>query len=153
MPKTVVGLFAKPDRLESIVREIEALGFARSEVQTLQEPHAFDITGVMSFPRLDFEVHLRRALQKIGASEANAETYVQGLRRGAALVFATGPDERVDAAAKLMNQRGALGLEETSGEEPQLPQAAFANMTPMRKGSIEAGRRRHEGGGACLFVW
>jgi hypothetical protein len=29
MPKTVVGLFEKPDLVDGVVREIEALGFPR----------------------------------------------------------------------------------------------------------------------------
>lgn len=47
----------------------------------------------MSFPRLDFETELIRELTKIGATKAEAQAYVEGLRRGGALVFATGSDE------------------------------------------------------------
>ena len=74
----------------------------------------------MSFPRLDFEVDALRELTRIGATQAEAQPYVQGLRRGGALVFATGSDEKVDAAADLMNRRGAVEIEEINGLEPQL---------------------------------
>jgi len=37
------------------------------------------------------------------------------------VIAATGSDDKVDAVAGIMNQRGALGTEETSGPEPQLP--------------------------------
>jgi hypothetical protein len=153
MPKTVVGLFENPGLVDEVVREIEALGFPRKEVRTLAEPATFDVTGVMSFPRLDFEVDLARELTRIGATKAESQAYVEGLRRGGALVFATGSDERVESAADVMNRRGAVEIEETSGPEPQLPGVVRENMTPMRSSSVLAGRIREPGGGANFFVW
>ena len=66
MPKTAVGLFGNPGLVDSVVREIEALGFPRKEVRTLTEPATFEVTGVMSFPRLDFEVELLGSLPGSG---------------------------------------------------------------------------------------
>ena len=83
MPKTAVGLFEKPELVEGVVREIEVLGFPRKEVRTLTEPATFEVTGVMSFPRLDFEVDLSRELARIGATKAESQVYVAGLRREA----------------------------------------------------------------------
>jgi hypothetical protein len=153
MPKTAVGLFEKPGLVDQVVREIEALGFPRKEVRTLTEPATFEVTGVMSFPRLDFEVELIRELTRIGAAKAESQAYVEGLRRGGALVFATGSDERVDAAAGIMNRHGAIEIEETSGPEPQLHGVVHESMTPMRSSPVQAGRVREPGGGAGLFVW
>jgi len=153
MPKTVVGLFENPGCVDEVVRDIEALGFPRNEVRTLEEPKAFDVTGVMSFPRLDFEVDLIRSLERIGASKAGAQAYREGLRRGGALVLATGSDEKVTAAADLMNRNGAVKIEQDSGPEPQLPHSFRANMTPMRDSPIVAGRIQQPSDGACFFVW
>ncbi|MGD1095106.1 MAG: hypothetical protein ABSB35_24330 [Bryobacteraceae bacterium] len=153
MPKTVVGLFENPGLVESVVREIEALGFPRTELRTLAEPATFEVTGVMSFPRLDFEVDLTRGLTRIGATKEEAQAYVKGLRRGGALVFATGSDERVETAADVMNRRGAVEIEETSGPEPQLPGVVRENMAPLRNTPVLAGRIREPGGGAAFFVW
>jgi hypothetical protein len=153
MPKTAVGLFEKPGLVEEVVREIEVLGFPRKEVRTLTEPATFDVTGVMSFPRLDFEVDLARELTRIGATKAESQAYVEGLRRGGALVFATGSDERVETAADVMNRRGAVEIEATNGPEPQLPGVVHENITPMRSSPVQAGRVREPGGGAGLFVW
>ncbi len=152
MPKTAVGLFEEPGLVDQVVREIEALGIPRKEVRTLTEPATFEVTGVMSFPRLDFELDLSRELARIGATKAESQAYVEGLRRGGALVFATGSDERVDAAAGVMNRHGAIEVEESSGPEPQLHGVVHESMTPMRGGSVQAGRVR-ESGGAGLFVW
>jgi hypothetical protein len=153
MPKTAVGLFEKPDLVDEVVREIEALGIPRKEVRTLTEPATFEVTGVMSFPRLDFEVDLSRELARIGATKAESQVYVEGLRRGGALVFATGEDEQVDAAADIMNRHGATEIEEPRGEEPLLPGVVHESMTPMRSSPVLAGRIREPGSGAAFFVW
>lgn len=153
MPKTAVGLFENPRLVDEVVSEIETLGFPRKEVRTLEEPETFEVTGVMSFPRLDFEVELSRELTRIGATNAEALAYIKGLRRGGALVFATGADDKVDAAAEIMNQHGAVEIEESSGPEPQLPVVPHENMTPIRDHPILAGRIREPGSGAAFFVW
>ncbi len=77
MPKTAVGLFEKPELVDEVVREIEALGFPRKEVRTLTEPATFEVTGVMSFPRLDFEVDLNRELDQ----DRSDQSGVASLRR------------------------------------------------------------------------
>ena len=153
MPKTVVGLFEKSGRVDDTVRDIEALGFPRKEVRSLQEPANFEVTGVMSFPRLDFEVELVRELTRIGATRAQSQAYLEGLRRGGALVFATGSDERVDAAADVMNRQGAVEVEKNRGSEPHLPEVAPEGMAPIRDGTVQGGRIRESGGGAFCFVW
>ena len=146
MPKTTVGLFEDPGVVEEVVREIAALGFPRNEVRVLDEPPTFPVTGVMSFARLDFEVDLVRELTRIGATKAEAQGYVQGLRRGGELVFATGSDEKVDMAADIMNRRGAVEIEETTGPEPHLPECRFARtLSPMTETSVMAGRIRQPG--------
>jgi hypothetical protein len=121
MPKTTVGLFESPRIVEDVVREIEALGLPRNEVRVVGEPTTFEVTGVMSFARLDFEVDLARELTRIGATKAEAEAYIEGLRRGGALVFATGSDEKVDKAADIMNRRGAVRLRRPAGRNLSCP--------------------------------
>jgi hypothetical protein len=153
MPRTTVGLFEDPESVEEVVREIEALGFPREEVRVVDEPRTFPVTGVMSFARLDFEADLVRELLRIGATKAEAQAYMDGLRRGGALVLATGSDEKVDKAADIMNRRGAMDIEETSGPEPRTPSTVHENTMPARESSVMAGRIRQPGGGACLFVW
>ena len=153
MPKTVVGLFENAQLVDAAVREIEALGFPRQEVRTMREPANFDVTGVMSFPRVDFEVDLNRELTRIGATEPEARAYVEGLRRGGALALATGSDENVQTAGDIMNRHGAVEVEEITGPEPQLPGVVHKSMTPIRESAVMAGRIRQSGGGACFFVW
>jgi hypothetical protein len=153
MPKTAVGLFENPQVVGDVVREIERLGFPRKEVRTLKEVASFEVTGVMSFPRVEFEDDLIRELNRIGATNPEAQAYVEGLRHGGALVFATGTDEKVQAAADVMNNHGALKIEETSGSEPNLPYVAHESMSPNRDSPVLAGRVRESADGANLFVW
>jgi len=153
MPKTVVGLFENRSMADGAARDIEALGFPRHEVRTVTEPATFEVTGVMSFPRLDFETNLVRGLTRIGATQAQAEVYKKGLQRGGALVFATGTEAEVEVAADIMNREGAVRVAEGSGPEPYVPAAASATMTPMVDSAVQAGRIRESGGGAQFFVW
>ncbi len=152
MPKTTVGLFQDPSEVQAVVREIESLGFPKHEIRIVEEPKTFDVTGVMSFARLDYEVELRRELSRIGATRAEADAYVDGLRRGGALVLATGLDGDVDAAAEVMNRHGAIDIEETSGPEPHVPDVPHASGAIHSEESVLAGRIR-QGSGACVFVW
>jgi len=153
MPKTAVGLFESVALVDDAVREIEAIGFPRQEVRTLREPANFPVTGVMSFPRLDFEADLSRELTRIGATHPEALVYREGLRRGGGLAFATGSDEQVEAAARIMNLFGAVEIEQLTGSEPHLPAAHPGNPPSLHDDAVLAGRVRRPGGGACLFVW
>jgi hypothetical protein len=153
MPKTAVGLFEKPGIVDEVVHEIEILGFPRNEIRTFDEPKNFEVTGVMSFSRSEFESDLNRELIRIGTTKAEAQIYVEGLRRGGALVFATGSDKRVDAAADIMNQRGAVDIEEISGPEPQSSGEVRESTTPIRGNLLMSRRANQLGGGACLFSW
>lgn len=153
MPKTAVGLFENRSVVDDVVREIESLGLPRHEVRTLSEPLDLGITGVMSIPRIDFEVDLFRELTKMGVPRKATEAYVDGLRRGGVLVFATGSADKVDVAAGIMNAHGAV---ETVGEpaaEPHLHTNLEASGVAASTGTVQVGRLRHSGGGACLFFW
>ena len=153
MPKTAVGLFKYSHVVDEVVREIETLGIPRNEVRIVGEPATFEVSGVMSFARLDFEVELARELTRIGATKAEAQAYMDGLRRGGALVLATGSDDKVDMAAEIMNRHGAVEIEETSGPEPHLPALSQEHAGSIVENSVMTGRIRQPEGGASMFVW
>jgi len=139
--------------VDEVVREIEAIGFPRREVRTLDQPASFEVTGVMSFPRLEFEVDLVRELTRIGATKTEAQDYAKGLRRGGALVFATGSSEKVGNAAEMMNRHGAVNVEELIGREPNTGNVIGESTPPANDGSSQTGRTRQAGTGARLFAW
>lgn len=156
MPKTAVGLFKTAAIADDVVREIESVGLTRNEVVGLEEPLDFESSGVMSIPDIDYEVQVSRGLTQMGATKEQVEAYLEGLRSGDVLIFATDPDQKkVDAAAKIMNRHGAIEIEETSGGKPELavdletPDLA----PPPHDDSVQTGRIRQSEGGAYSFVW
>lgn len=154
MPRTVVGLFRNPDVVDQVVREIETLGFARNEVRRLQEPDTLEITGVMSFPRLEFESTLSRRLTRIGATEAQAEVYLDGLGNGGTVLFATDPDEeKVRAAGDIMNRNCAAEIEEGRGPEPYLPRVDAAGRTSHETPNIAGRVAQGPQPGSSYFSW
>jgi hypothetical protein len=106
-------------------------------------------SGMMSTPHTDFEVDLVRELRTVGAAEADAEAYVKGVRGGGVIIFASGSDEKVDAAAEIMNRHSAVEIEELCASEQHL----HSSTSSARSSSGQTGRIRSSGGGARLFVW
>ncbi|HEX5413881.1 MAG TPA: hypothetical protein VFZ27_18710 [Terriglobia bacterium] len=152
MSKTAVGLFGNLGLANQVVRDLEASGFPRDDVRILSEPRDMAVTGVMSTPRNDFQVDLDRDLRTVGATEAEAKAYVQGVRYGGILVFASGPDERIEAAAEIMNRHSPVEAEELTGGDLHLPSTTGKAMTSVRNSSIHAGGERYPGAGARVYV-
>ena len=130
-----------------------ASGFPRNDVRILGESLDMAGSGVMGIPNIDFEVSLNRDLRGIGASGPEAEAYLKGVRRGGVLVFASGSDERIDAAAEIMNRHRPIEVEELTGGKLNLPSTTGENVTPTHAGSVQTGRVRQSGSGARVFAW
>ncbi len=152
MAKTAVGLFENRSSVDDVVRALKADRFGAKDVRVLSEPVDMGGGGAMSTPHTDFEVDLTRDLRAIGATEAHVKAYVEGVRRGGIMVFATGPGDKADAAVAIMNSHGAVEVDEVSGSDLQLP-GAEQNAAPDLEASVLAGRTRSRGKGARLFVW
>ncbi len=153
MSKTAVGLFENPGSVDGVVRDLEGRGFPRKDVRVIGEPREMPGSGPMSIPRTDFEVDLTRELKTMGAVEADAKAYVDGVRRGGVIVFATGSDEKADDAVEIMNRYRAAEVEELNVAETSLPSTVGDGLTPNRDSSVQIGRFRSPGDGARLFVW
>jgi hypothetical protein len=153
MSKTAVGLFRNSGVADQVVHDLDASGFPRNEVRRLGEDRDMGDTGMMGTPHTDFAVGLDRELRRIGASDPEAHAYVQGVRRGGVLVFATGSDEQVDSAAEIMNRHGAAEVEELTGREPNTGRIGGEGMPLVQSDFSQTGRVRQQGGGARMFVW
>jgi hypothetical protein len=151
--KTAVGLFDNPKLVNQTIAEVESIGLPRNHIHALGEPLDFAVTGIMEIPHIEFELELMRELRRIGTTRAEAEAYVEGVRHGRVLVFATGADDKVYAAAEIMNRRGAVEIEEVQGSEPHLPSLIRQGSVATAEPDVQAGRIRQAGGGACCFVW
>ena len=153
MSKTAVGLFEHSGLAHQVVQDLETSAFPRGEIRILGESRDMSVDGPMSTPRTDFEVGLNRELKAIGADAQEAIAYVEGVRRGGVLVFATGSTEEIDNAAKIMNRHGAIEVETLVGSEPNVGSMDGENMTPVHESSNQTGRISQPGGGARMFVW
>jgi hypothetical protein len=160
MSKTAVGLFENQGVADLVAHDLGAGDFPRTKIRILREPLDMAVTGVMSIPHTDFEVGLDRELKAIGASEGEANAYVQQVRLGGVLVFATGSSEEVDHAAGIMNRHCAIKVEELTGREPSSGTAAGGNLplsrdanTPPLHDTTQTGRIRQSGDGVRMFVW
>jgi hypothetical protein len=153
MAKTAVGLFENSGLIDGVVRDLAAKGFLQKDIRVLGEPTDMSGGGVMSTPHTDFEVGLIRDLTAFGVIKADANAYVQRVKRGGLLVFATGPGQKADEAAEIMNCHGAVEIEEISAPRPILPNADVGEEIPVRVSSVQVGRVRSPGSGARLFVW
>ena len=153
MSKTAVGLFGNPALANQVVTALGASAFPSNDIRILGEPLDMAGSGVLGIPNIDFEVSLNRELRTIGATGPEAEAYVQGVRHGGVLVFATGSNEKVDIAANIMNRHGSLELEKLSGKESLPGDMVEENVTPIHDDSMQTGRVRQAGAGARVFVW
>ena len=153
MAKTAVGLFENSGSADGVVRDLTAKGFLQKDIRVFGEPVEMPGSGLMSTPHADFEVDLIRDLTAFGVVEGDAEAYIQGLRRGGVMVFATGTGKNADQAAEIMNCHGALEIEKINAPRPVLPNADIDEKIPVRDPSTQIGRVRSPGSGARLFVW
>jgi hypothetical protein len=154
MARTAVGLFENSGSADGVVRDLTARGFLQKDIRVLGEPVEMPGSGLMSTPHADFEVDLVRDLTAFGVVEGDAEAYVEGVRRGGVMVFATGTGKNADQAAEIMNSHGALEIEKISATRPALPNASeIDEKIPVRDPSTQTGRVRSAGSGARLFVW
>lgn len=136
MPRTAVGLYANSELADQVARDLEAGGIPRADVRVLSEPPYMAITGSISSPRHHFQVSLYRDLETIGATGAEATTYVEGVQEGGVLVFASGRDEWIDAAAAIMNRGGPAHVEELTGGDLNLPNPVGQGKNPARSRAI-----------------
>jgi len=152
MTQTAVGLFKNSGMAEEAVKEIKTAGVAANDVRILAEPRRMPVTGIFSTPDNDFCAALRRNLKAMGASDVEAQAYIEGVRRGEVLVFASGSTEQVEGSAEIMNRHQASGVGELTGSEASLPGVVREGANPARD-FTQAGRARYSGSGARIFVW
>lgn len=92
-------------------------------------------------------------LTAFGIVAADAEDYVQGVRRGGVIVFATASGDKAQTATEIMNRHGAVEIEKISASRPELPSADHGEEPLVHDPSVQTGRLRSPGSGARLFVW
>lgn len=111
---------------------LKTTGIAANDLRVLAEPRRMPVTGMLSTPDNDFCAALRRDLRAMGATDAEAQAYIEGVRDGGVLVLANGLVEQVRMSAGIMNRHQAVKVEELTGSEPALAGVDYASGIPMR---------------------
>jgi hypothetical protein len=118
MTKTAIGLFEVSTVADEVVAQLLASGFSRDEVKLVRRS---DYDGTPS-PETD--------ILKIGGfPREHAGRYWDAVSRGRVLVAVTSDGARADRAAEIMDQAGAIDIEERttppleSGVDPVDPSA------------------------------
>ena len=152
MAETAVGLFKDTSVSDAVVEALQAHGFTLQDIRVVVEPKSMAVKSSTSTPIEGFVAGLSLDLRSIGATDHEIEAYLEGIRQGRPIVFATGAREQADTAVSVMNQCGAIVLEEYAAPTPLLPgtytgDAGLQNVVP-REIHARAERR-----GARLFTW
>jgi hypothetical protein len=133
MAETAVGLFENLGTADSVVDALRANGLPSNGIRVLSKPSAAQGGNGSNTPSIDFASSLTKDLRSMGATDWECEAYVDGVRRGNALVFATGSHAQADTAIGVMNAYDPIELEEFS--------TASTAQTGIRTGAM----RKREG--------
>ena len=101
MPKTAVALFETSSAADKVVAQLLKSGFARDEIKLIRQA---DFAGKPA-PETDI-------LKVGGLPKEHAGRYWDAVRNGRVLVTVTASGDRADRAANIMNQNGAISIEE-----------------------------------------
>jgi hypothetical protein len=153
MTHTAIGLFPNPSKAEQAVTELKAAGIAGNELRAAAEPRYMPVTNPLSTPGMDFCTDLALDLRAMGVPEAEIQAFIQGVRNGGVLVFASGSTEQAETFTGIMNRHEAVSVGENAGMEPALAEVLHESAIPTDVDCAQAGRVRYTGGGARMFVW
>jgi hypothetical protein len=142
MTHTAVGLFKNGNFAEQAVKELTSAGIASSDVRVLAEPRYMPVKGALSTPEVDFCAELTQDLRAMGATDEEAQIYVQGVRAGGMLVFANGSVEQIEKWAEIMNRHQGAKVEELTGVEAAVHCVAHESAITAHGYSVQTGRVR-----------
>jgi len=108
MAEILIGLYRTLTKAEGVVHDLVEQGFARPNI-TLAAPHATvpqpENIGIKTCSTLAGEPGLRSMLLDIGVPESEANTYVEAVRRGEALVVVQASAEQADIGLDILHGR------------------------------------------------
>jgi hypothetical protein len=132
MSQTAVGLFEDASVAEAVVGSLRAHGFPSSGIRMVSVPKGASANGLNDFGP-DFAKDMRD-LRAMGISEYEMGAYLSAVRRGSVLVYATGSAAKADEAVTIMNEYGALEVDELAGVgvgAASRPASGAAKITDM----------------------
>jgi len=118
MAKTLVALYDTVTDAEQVVQELIADGFSRSDIHL-----ALDHTKSRTAPSASVErdaayegAHLIETLADLGVPHDEAYAYVEGVRRGGALVVVESSDDRAERGMEILRRLHPVDIHERTAQ-------------------------------------
>jgi hypothetical protein len=108
MSQTAVGLFKDASVAEAVVGSLRAHGFPSGGIRVVSAPKSASIDNSAD----DFGPGFSKDLRGLGVSEYESGAYLSAVQRGRVLVYATGSAQQTDEAIGIMDEFGAVEIEE-----------------------------------------
>jgi stress response protein YsnF len=128
MSTTIIGLYESADAAQKAVQALVTAGSRRKDIDVLGGAGSADT--------------ITRKLVDHGFEKAEAQRYAAAVEQGRTLVAAHMADDSADAAAAILDENGALDLDDGTGE------ATEQESVPVVEEQVEIGKRKVGQGGA-----
>jgi hypothetical protein len=125
MAETAVGLFEDASIAEAVVDSLRAHGFPSNGIRVVAAPHGTvnGSNGAGSNGSDDFVTLFSKDQRAIGVPETDSTAYISALRRGNALVYATGTRQQAAEAVTIMDEFAAIEIEAIAGSGSSSPRS------------------------------
>ena len=153
MTQIAVGLFPNESVAEQVVHELEVAGITLGNLHVLAKPHYMPVTGALSTPAISFAAAFLRNLVAVGATEAEAQAYLEAVLEGGALVIATSITDQHEICTDIMNRNHATRVEECIGSAVPFTVASEETGFPGPGNFDHPGKAHTSQGGARIFTW
>jgi len=174
MSETAVGLFEHVSAAQAVAEALRQKGFPATGIRVVSATSTASHEGATYHSPGEFSTAVSRDFKGIGVNESEAGFYISRLHGGNAAVFATGNAEQAGLAMEVMNDFGAIEIDEMAGAlagattrnssrgtvvlsertpgvaEPSAEGSA-TRSDPNTTAKIEHHRKRTEG--ARIFAW
>ena len=115
MAETAVGLFEDASIAEAVVDSLRAHGFPSNGIRVVAAPHGTMNGSNGKNGTDDFITLFSKDQRAIGVPESDSSSYLSALRRGNALVYATGTHQQTAEAVTIMDEFAAIEIEAMAG--------------------------------------
>jgi uncharacterized protein (TIGR02271 family) len=144
MAKTVIGLFQDLSKAQAVVQALVDDGVRREDIRTLTSREGASVG----------------TLTALGAPEAEAQAYVDDVRRGGVLVLVDAPDDRADRIVALMGRYATADLGARTGADTGRERGRAGTREvesgdvkiPVVEEELQVGTRQVRRGGVRLYT-
>ncbi|HJU04328.1 MAG TPA: YsnF/AvaK domain-containing protein [Nitrospiraceae bacterium] len=160
MSKTIVGLFDDKTEAQKVMQDVVQIGIPRTETAILDDPApASGMAAGRSHSDREPGVwdSLKQALG-FGLTEDESRDYLEGMRRGGTIVSVRADDTRVDRVLDIMEEHGAVDIEERSAQWRQTAGSTVSRAPeqgqvtiPVVEEELQVGKREVQRGGVRVY--